>query len=226
MSQFVLSIFSGIGLLDRAFRDAGFVVVSAGDLILGKHYDIRDFLGIKGKFDGIIGGPPCPDFSSLKRDRPGLEHSYGFEMLMEFKRIVEECDPTWYLLENVRGVPDVFIDGFTHQRIDINQGWFEAVTRLRHIQFGHKDQKYLQIERGVIDQDQKKYESCALANDSRSFRDLCRLQGLEDDFDLPNFTVKGKKRAVGNGVPLSMGRALASAVLELEHLDVTLNAMS
>ena len=112
------------------------------------------------------------------------------------------------------GVPNIQIDGYSHQRIDINQAWYENVTRLRHIQFGHKENKYLQIERGVTQQD-KKYDSCALANDSRSFRELCKLQGLEDNFDLSSFNVNGKKKAVGNGVPLSIGRVLASAVTRL-----------
>ncbi|AOO64558.1 DNA cytosine methyltransferase [Sulfurospirillum halorespirans] len=219
--QLVLSLCSGIGLLDRAFKEAGFCVVSAGDIILGKHYDIRDFTGIKGKIDGIIGGPPCPDFSPLKRDRPVLEESYGFEMLMEYKRIVLECDPSWFLLENVAGVPNVKIDGYSHQRLDINQSWYENVTRLRHIQFGHKENKYLQIERKNVTDRSQKLESCALANDSRSFRELCRLQGLEDDFDLKSFNVQGKKRAVGNGVPLCIGRALAKAVTDLEEISVT-----
>jgi site-specific DNA-cytosine methylase len=40
-----------------------------------------------------------------------------------------------------------------------------------------------------------------------------RLQGLPADFlhDAP-FTVEGKIRAIGNGVPLAMGRAVARAV--------------
>jgi len=54
--------------------------------------------------------------------------------------------------------------------------------------------------------------SCALASDDRSFKELCYLQGLSDDYDLPDFNVAGKKRAVGNGVPLVIGRVLADAV--------------
>lgn len=54
--------------------------------------------------------------------------------------------------------------------------------------------------------------SCALATDDRSFRELCYLQGLSDDYDLPDFNIAGKKKAVGNGVPLVIGRVLADAV--------------
>lgn len=82
--QLVLSIFRGIGLLDMAFKEAGFTVVSAGDLITGQ--DIREFKSLANKFDGIIGGPPCQDFSGLNRN----PSTYSSEMLEEFKRIIIE----------------------------------------------------------------------------------------------------------------------------------------
>ena len=210
--QLVLSLFSGIGLLDNAFREAGFCVVSAGDIIYGQ--DIRDFTGLKNKFDGIIAGSPCQDFSLANRDRPVLEESYGNEMLQEFVRIVTECEPTWALLENVPQVPNVTVPGYNHQRIDVNQAWYEDIYRLRHIQFFHKSQVTLQIDRSVIDQS-RKLESCALASDNRSFKELCRLQGLSEDFDLPSFNVAGKKRAVGNGVPRVLGDVIARAVKDV-----------
>ena len=47
----------------------------------------------------------------------------------------------------------------------------------------------------------------------RVFADHCRKQGLPEGFDLPGFTVTAKVAAVGNGVPLAMGRAVARAVM-------------
>jgi len=226
--QLVLSLFTGVGLLDKAFREAGFCVVSAGDIIYGQ--DIRDFTGMKNKFDGIIGGSPCQDFSTLKRERG----TYSLKMLYEYIRIVQECEPDWYLLENVRGVPNVIDlpcknvtvpgvknkcdstgvtllrDKYTHQRFDINQSWYDDFSRLRHIQFGSKNGLYLDIPRGVPNQNLK--GGCALASDDRTFKELCKIQGLDKDFNLPDFTVKGKKKLVGNGVPLSIGRVLANEV--------------
>ncbi|MBL1294484.1 MAG: DNA cytosine methyltransferase [Thiotrichales bacterium] len=210
----VLSLFSGIGLLDRAFKEAGFCVVSAGDLILGQ--DIRNFKAIANKFDGIIGGSPCQDFSTLKRDKG----TYSLEMVDEFMRVVKEAEPSWWLLENVKGVPDVVIDDYSHQRIDINQGWYSDTSRLRHIQFGSKDDLYLDIPRGSMEGVEN---SCALASDDRSFRELCYLQGLEDSFDLPDFNVAGKKKAVGNGVPLVIGRVLADAVKIATNMSQTID---
>lgn len=215
--QLVLSLFTGVGLLDRAFREAGFCVVSAGDLIYGQ--DIRHFKGIKGKFDGIIGGSPCQLFSDANRDRPGEDqYHYGLQMMDEYKRIVLECDPSWYLFENVRNAPNLIIEGYEHQRIDINQAWYSDTRRLRHIQFGHKEGKKIFWERGSVTD--RSLKSCALASDSRPFRELCNLQGLEDDFDLPDFTVKGKKKLVGNGVPLVMGRVIANSVRDCTGLNI------
>lgn len=42
--------------------------------------------------------------------------------------------------------------------------------------------------------------------------DHARLQGLPEDFDLPPFTASAKIQAIGNGVPLAMGRSVAAAV--------------
>jgi hypothetical protein len=42
--------------------------------------------------------------------------------------------------------------------------------------------------------------------------EMCELQGLPADFELPGLTREAKRKAVGNGVPLPMGRAVARAV--------------
>ena len=44
------------------------------------------------------------------------------------------------------------------------------------------------------------------------FREAVRLQGLPEGWDLPPFTVEAKIRALGNAVPMPMGRAVAQAV--------------
>jgi DNA (cytosine-5)-methyltransferase 1 len=217
--QLVLSLSTGVGLLDKPFKELGFVVVSAGDIIYNIDGDMRDFTGIKNKFDGIIAGIRCQDFSKANRDCPVVENSEGYELLQEFKRIVLECRPSWCLLENVERVPDLKIDGYTYQRIDINQSWYEDVNRLRHIQFYSKidNPMYLHFDRGVTvpGHKSKKYDPAALASDSRTFKELLKLQGLSSDINFLDFTVKGKKKLIGNGVPLSMGRVLAKSVLDV-----------
>ena len=213
--RLILSLFPGIGLLDKAFETKGFCVVRGPDLLWGG--DIRQFHPPVGVFWGIIGGPPCQDFSALRRCDPT---GNGLEMLQEFARCVTEADPEWWLMENVARVPNVTVPGYVTQRLDVDNGWFDEAQsrRLRHIQFGSKSGRLLSVTRwrvNVTDQ-------AALANDDRPFQELCRLQGLPNDFDLPPFLAVEKKRAVGNGVPLPMGLALAQAVIDAYSKPVTL----
>lgn len=199
-----LSLFPGVGLLDRAFEEEGFCVLRGPDPLWGG--DIRRFHPPRYDAWLVIGGPPCQDFSCLRRTPPT---GYGEEMLAEFVRVVEECRPECWLLENVARVPDVHVEGYQRQRFEIDQGWYSGISRLRHIQFGSKSGHLLDVPRG---RPVRGAIPCAVANDDRSFDELKRLQGLPDEFDLPGFIVEEKKRAVGNGVPIVMGRVLARAI--------------
>lgn len=205
-SRLILSLFPGIDLLGRAFEDFGYCVVRGPDLIFGG--DIRVFNPPCGVFWGVIGGPPCQDFSSLRRDPPV---GHGLKMLAEFQRCVTEANPEWWLMENVARVPDVIISGYNWQRLDIDLKWFNRdCSRLRHIQFGSKSGRLINVTSQSVTNPVE--HTAALANDTRSLDELKQIQGLPDDYTLPAFTVKEAKRAIGNGVPLPMGRALASAV--------------
>lgn len=213
--KLVLSVFPNIDLLGMAFEEQDFCIVRGPDLLWGG--DIRRFHPPMNVFWGLIGGPPCQDFSGKRRTAPT---GYGLEMLGEFCRVVLETRPEWFLMENVARVPNVTELGHTYsaelshlyaiQRIDINEGWYGVSTRLRHIQFGSLSGRQLNIDRRPV----IATEGAALANDHRSFDEVKRLQGLPPDFDLPPFKASEKVKAVGNGVPLNMGRVLAQAVLE------------
>ncbi len=75
----ILSLFPGIGLLDRAFEDVGFCVVRGPDKIWGG--EIRKFHAQRGHFAGVIGGPPCQKFSLANRNR---DIAGGMELVNEF----------------------------------------------------------------------------------------------------------------------------------------------
>lgn len=91
----ILELFPGAGLFGKAFEALGAVVVRGPDILFGG--DIRDFRGIKGRFDGIIGGPPCQPFS-----KASVEGTRSFNLIPEFLRVVDECQPSWAVMENVR----------------------------------------------------------------------------------------------------------------------------
>lgn len=200
----ILSVFPGIDMLGMGFEQAGFCVVRSPDLITGG--DIRDFNPPSGVFHGIIGGSPCQDFSSLNHN----PSDYGNEMLDEYCRVVTGSHPEWFLFENVARFPDFQIDGYIQQRFELDLSWFSEFSRNRHFIFGSLSGKLLnpmKKKKGSV------IGTAVLGNDSRSFRACCDIQGLPSNFDIPFFSLKGKKQAVANGVPLPMGKYLSKLIL-------------
>jgi len=220
----VLSLFPGIDLLGRGFEAEGFCVVRGPDVLWGG--DIRDYHVPSNRFDGVIAGSPCQDFSRKRRTAPT---GNGVQMLAEFARVVTEACPDWWLLENVPTVPDVAIPDYTVQRFDLNaRECGLAQSRLRHFQFGSK--------RGLVVVPERlapagKPELICLATegrkkDRRDWGDFCALQGLPRDFKLPGLSIAQRYAAVGNGVPVPMGRTIAAAIrdADLRAADVRLCA--
>ena len=110
MKDLILSIFPGIDVLGRAFEEQGYCVVRGPDKLWGG--DIRTFHPPAGIFDGIIGGPPCQEFSILRRPNPHKKAKWG-NLIPEFERVVSEAQPEWFAMENVRTAPIPNIDGYT-----------------------------------------------------------------------------------------------------------------
>ena len=211
-SHLILSVFSGIDLLGRGFKENGFCVVQAGDIILDN--DIRHFHPPKGKFEGVVGGPPCQDFSKLNRNEPT---GYGLEMLSEFKRVVLEADCTWFLMENVPTVPDIFIEGYLIQRFALSPNEIGyPQSRKRHFQFGSKQGNQLVFQRSRYE---GKTEPCLTASEGRrqerrGFEDFCYLQGLNYVPHLPDLTKAGRYKVIGNAVHLQVAKVVAKAICE------------
>ena len=209
-SQLILSVFPGADLFGMGFEAEGFCVVQARDAILGG--DVRNFHPPAGKFAGVIGGPPCPDFSRARRGPPT---GYGVEMIQEFLRVCQEAAPAWFLMENVAGVPSITLPGYRVQRLDLDASQFGLPQRrLRHFQFGSVTCQVLPLPRGAVCDAPGCDPTCVASHSGgRSWERFKALQGLAADFDLPSFTQAGKFRAVGNGVPVPMARALARAIV-------------
>lgn len=125
----VLELFPGAGLFGRAFEELGATVVRSPDILWGG--DIRCFRGVRGRFDGVIGGPPC-QFAS----RAAISGTKKVNMIPDYVRVVEETCPRWAVMENVReALPfapawdyvflrDWDCGGFTHRRRGF---WFWGV---------------------------------------------------------------------------------------------------
>jgi DNA (cytosine-5)-methyltransferase 1 len=239
--KLVLSLFPGIGLLDKAFEEEGFCVVRGPDLIWGG--DVTKFNPAVGKFDGVTGGPPCQAFSQLRH----IVEANGFKtspnLIPEFERIVAAAQPSWFLMENVPAAPTPGVAGYkVHEQI-ICDHWVGGQTgRERRFSFGTRDGARLVVDvlalhsinvepavtcdlrrRPVAiggsgkrkpNESGGKTSSLNRGAGAETLERMMELQGLPPDFfgDHHAFTQTAKKRMVGNGVPLMMGRALARAV--------------
>jgi len=256
MTSLVLSLFPGIGLLDMAFEEEGFCVVRGPDLLWGG--DIRNFHPPAGKFDGVIGGPPCQAFSRLRHIVEANGYKTAPNLIPEFERCVSSALPQWFLMENVPDAPEPAVSGYLITQQMVRDVWCGGETnRLRRFSFGSLADAHQSIfsapaNRFLIETlalhrpdpehaalacgggrpvtvavgghgKRKISAKSALKNygykTSGAFDNHKRLQGLPADFDLPPFTTAAKVKAVGNGVPLPMGRAVARAVKKALTLD-------
>lgn len=210
----VLSLFPGIGLLDRAFEEHGFCIVRGPDTLWGG--DIRSFSVTAGHFVGVIGGPPCQDFSAAnRRARP----QRGLQLLSHFTRIVAEAAPRWFLMENVPRCPTVTVPGMVTQRIDLcGHDVGLRQWRLRHFQFAAIDHAQLHVprRRSHVHHAPPACLATATSHSRTRWSTFCERQGLPRPITLPPFTKRARYAAVGNGVPLPMGRLLAWSITRLD----------
>jgi len=213
MSGLVLSIFPGIDLLGRAFEEEGFCVVRGPDTLWGG--DICKFHPPAGVFEGVIGGPPCVGESRWAN----MNANKGYTLWPEAMRVIKEANPNWWLLEAV-------IKHKAPYCLCLSPRWLgEKQSRKRFFHSNLNIQAFIEVS--LFEHPIK--EPCFVGTElskglrryvgpkgkytpARPWNLLCELQGLPPDFDLPCFTKEWKGRVLGNGVPLSMGRALAKAI--------------
>jgi len=124
----VLSLFDGISCarvaLDRAGIEVNAYMASEIDKnaikVSEKNYpdiirvgSVVD-LEVEGQVDLLIGGSPCQDLSIAKKDRKGLEGDRS-GLFWEYVRIKKECNPQWFILENVASMPKADRDIITKE---------------------------------------------------------------------------------------------------------------
>lgn len=119
----LVDLFCGTGGFARGAKRAGLDVALAVDIdpnLTFSHHqnfpktkllleDISPLTGSRleaeagGRIDGIFGGPPCQGFSSIGRRDP---LDVRRKLLGHFFRLVSEARPTFFVMENVRGLLD------------------------------------------------------------------------------------------------------------------------
>lgn len=206
-AELVLSLFPGIDLLGRGFEAEGFAVLRGPDLLWDQK--IESFRMPPDRVTGIIGGPPCQNYSDANRARNTAE---GDRLVREFLRIVTEARPAWFLMENVRMVPDVRVPGYRVQRLDLTDCECGGKQRrLRHLQFGSRSGEIIRPLRTDGRRPVTPAVLCGMTGpNDRHSRRLAR-QGAPR-MPLRALTSAARARAIGNAVPWLMAVALARAV--------------
>ncbi len=211
----VLSLFPGADLFGMAFQQAGFCVVRGPELLLG--HDIRDWQSMSGKFDGVIGGPPCKAFSRACR---GNRPTQG-DLIPEFLRVVEESRPQFWVMENVPAAP-VMPPAKWSAVLD---AWEFGATQHRRRRFSSN----LALTPVPLLPEQRCPDPlpCVTASEHKgadrrkagrvlgrrmTLAEVNVAMGLPADFSTPCLKIEYGYQTRGNGVPLQMGRAIAEAV--------------
>jgi DNA (cytosine-5)-methyltransferase 1 len=229
VSGLVLSLFPGIGLLDQAFEEEGFCIVRGPDLIWGG--DVRRFYPPAGRFDGVIGGPPCQRHGGLGKVNIARwgDDSVMPDMIPEFVRCIEAARPDWFLMENVPGAPipqpgrylvshricdNRWVGGEQQRRrrftFGVSDTWWDAQFPASEFSFHIQGEALEPVDRvaTVISTGQN-----GKGGSRASIEAMARAQGIDPArFENSPFSTTELRRAIANGVPLPMGRAVARAV--------------
>lgn len=100
MKPIILDLCGGSGSWSKPYQDAGYDV----RIITLPEHDVRTFHWDGPQVYGILAAPPCESFSNARRGHPVYNQSMsrrdGLEIVRACMRIIKECNPEWWALEN------------------------------------------------------------------------------------------------------------------------------
>lgn len=173
--------------------------------------------------------------------KKGAHYKRAENLIPEFERVAGEAEPSWFVMENVPDAPEPSVGNYKVKSVLLNNRWLgEEQNRLRRFSFGSIwdwQVAAFAFDADMVALENPRYRQAVTASTGgrhprfsgsgklkaryrggelykyQAIEDMCDAQGLPRDFaeSLP-FTREGTRRAVGNGVPLPMGRAVARAV--------------
>jgi DNA (cytosine-5)-methyltransferase 1 len=217
--QLVLSLFPGADLFGMAFEEFGFCVVRGPDILFGR--DVRDFQVPAGKFEGIIGGPPCKVYSYAAHGQVSNTEN----QIPEFARLVLQAQPRWWVMENIAAARDPEIPNWhkvTFNAYDVGCPQYRVRSFWSNLVLDiEKSQEKIANPWPTVLATEYKYGGGG-ADRRRAGRRVGRrmtmeevnvAMGLPSDFSTPALSLPMQYEVRGNGVPQQMGRAVAKAVL-------------
>lgn len=222
----VLSICTGMGLLDRAFMDAGFEVMPGCEIDASKRamYEalcakgsLSDRLGYPAhvchdlanlarevkhrQFDGIIGGPSCQSHSKLK----AIKKPKFPDLTPLVLDLLERVEHDWFMFENV--VP-IDIPGAVHTKCNAMHFYQPHQSRERWFTHSPNIRPPMPVYSGNVD-DLMAYSIVAgrIYGPKRG----AKLQGYPAAADLP-FSCAQLQHGLADAVPYPLALAWAEAI--------------
>lgn len=239
----ILSLFPGIGILDRGFEDEGFNVVRGPDRLWGG--DIKRFHAEPGLFEGVVGGPPCQGFTRLVALIRHNGYKVQENLVPEFERVVAEAAPRWFVMENVEGAPLPEVPGYQVDPTLLDNRSLGGIQSRKHrFSFGTREGLKLEYRRQPAAAEWHHRVTCdaravpvaqlaggkpkrrppvgGCRNDGETLElpDMVSLQEVpgdhlpEDFFTESPFRMDARRKMIGNAVCYRMARELARAVRE------------
>jgi hypothetical protein len=171
-SMRVLDLFAGLGGFSAAFRQAGHEVDTLdngrdGNFECTYKQDVRTFHAKRGQYDVILAGTPCTEYSRWALRCFAHNRAFGpptNDLLRETMRIIDECKPKYWLIENVRGSIKYinaelkraplfrcgqrwFWGDFPIKQTDVKHEWYRLKTQRRPKNWNATDSRSTQFDR-------------------------------------------------------------------------------
>lgn len=119
--RIVLDLCGGTGAWSQPYREAGYDV-----RVVTWPDDVRTFVP-PGRVHGILGAPPCAQFSIARNGHPEIERDFveGMACVNAILRIVLQTKPQWWCVENPSGHLAKFLGRprFTFEPHDFGDAW-------------------------------------------------------------------------------------------------------
>lgn len=95
----ILHLCADTGSDTKPYKDAGYEVI-----LVGKDIGVENYHPPKDVY-GIIANPVCTEFSTARSNGKARNPDEGMKLVRECLRIISECNPTFWVIENpARGV--------------------------------------------------------------------------------------------------------------------------
>lgn len=131
MKKIILDLCGGSGSWAKPYKDAGYEVHT----ITLPDNDVRTFHWTGEQVFGILAAPPCESFSNARRGHPtynpAMDRDTGLEIVFACLRIITECKPEFWALENpATGDLEKYLGKplLTFQPYEYGDGWAKKTS--------------------------------------------------------------------------------------------------